>query len=49
MSVEEVGDECEVQTWIAGDEGRWGEVFTAADVCCVLEDLFGAGAEVACL
>jgi hypothetical protein len=49
MSVEEVCDKGEVETRVAGDEGGWGEVFATSDVGCVLEDLFGACADVTSL
>lgn len=45
--VEQVGDECEVEARVAGDEGGWGEVFAATDGGGILEDLFGTLAEVA--
>jgi hypothetical protein len=48
-SVEEVGDKGEVEATIAGDEGGGGEVFATPDGGGVLEDLFGACAEVSSL
>lgn len=49
MSVEEVGDEGEVEFRVAGDEGLGGEEFAAGELVGVLEDLFGALEEVAVL
>jgi hypothetical protein len=39
MRVEEVGDEGEIETGIAGDEGGYGQVFTTADCFRVLQNL----------
>ena len=47
MVIEKVCDEGEVEFWVAGDEGGWGEKFTAGELVCVLEDLFGTLEEVA--
>lgn len=47
MSVEEVCNKGEVETWVAGYEGGWCEVFSTIDIGCILEDLFCACAEVA--
>ena len=44
--VEQVGDEREVEARVSSDEGGRGEVFATANVGGVLEDLFGALAEV---
>lgn len=46
VGVEEVGDESEVEFWVAGDEGGWGEEFAAGEAVGVLEDEFGAVVEV---
>ncbi len=46
MGVEKVGDEGEVEFWVAGDEGGGGEEFAAGELVGVVEDLFGAGEKV---
>ena len=43
--VEQVGDECEVELGVAGDEGRGGQVLAATDRVGVLEDLEKGGDE----
>ena len=42
VSVEKVGDEGEVEFWVAGDQGCGGEEFAAVEPVCVLEYLFGS-------
>jgi hypothetical protein len=42
VGVEEVGDEGEVELWVAGDEGGGRQEFAAVEAVGVVEDLFGA-------